>query len=853
MPHLMIAHVPGQDPDGATGAKFEVQRMSAGQFQRSQPIAVPSPVPDVLAAPGQAQASRDLRWYLEDYLAHPFDIYRQQANELIERFDAWAVQAFQALFAGEQGRDFYRDAVRQATDDDPLVITISTDDPTIASWPWEALHDQQRNGRLGLLFRVVRALNRQDTPQDLDPRLAAHGCVNVLLITARPYEADVGYRTISRPLVDTVHGDKDIRARVTILDRPTMAGLREHLANNPGHYHIVHFDGHGGYGVAAEQGPAGPPDNPALRRQRFHAEGRLILETEDGAADPVPAERFADLIREHRVPVVVLNACQSATVDEQARDAYASVAGALIQAGTRAVVAMSYSLWVTGGERFLPAFYGGLFRTGDTAEAVRLGRRAMHDDAVRVGAIRNDALELKDWMVPVIYRQAEGALRFDRNAEAPAKEGIELPQDILDQSNPYGLVGRDGPLLELSRAMRRGPAGILVWGLAGVGKTTLARGFIDWLNKTGNLTEGQEPIWISFEGPQTAESVLHTIGERLYGSQFVPGSSAFFQKLKAQHPEASEHDAKIMLIAQALHEQPRLIVWDNFETVRGVDGRNAGMPEPDRQVLLNLLAALRAQPVSDEGGQRFAPGPKVLITSRAREDWLTHQVCYRLQSPLGGLVGEERWALCRAILSDLGQPADPKDKPLADLLDAVSGHPLMMRVVLPMLADHSPATVLEGLEAHLEQLSAKARDEAGKDAQSGLPQDIALRLAATLDLGIDAVPDELRPLLIPLALHEEWIDEAVLRVIGIARDESVWTQDRVADLLRRLAGLGLVHRRHESPFGGGLYEPHPALLRHLRTAVLGSADEAERDVWGRAFTYAFAGLCEQFTDVRKPG
>jgi CHAT domain-containing protein len=79
------------------------------------------------------------------------------------------------------------------------------------------------------------------------------------------------------------------------------------------------------------------------------------------------------LLREHHIPVMVLNACRSAMGDDDAEDAFASLAASLLRAGIRSVVAMAYSLYVSGAEEFLPAFYRRLFETGNLAEGMRAG------------------------------------------------------------------------------------------------------------------------------------------------------------------------------------------------------------------------------------------------------------------------------------------------------------------------------------------------------------------------------------------------------------------------------------------------------------------------------------------------
>jgi hypothetical protein len=84
------------------------------------------------------------------------------------------------------------------------------------------------------------------------PRVTQHGgatSIHILLITARPYEGDVRYRALSRPLVELIEKQL-LPAQVTALRPPTFDTLRAHLRERPAYYHIVHFDGHGGYGLA---------------------------------------------------------------------------------------------------------------------------------------------------------------------------------------------------------------------------------------------------------------------------------------------------------------------------------------------------------------------------------------------------------------------------------------------------------------------------------------------------------------------------------------------------------------------------------------------------------------------------
>jgi tetratricopeptide (TPR) repeat protein len=788
---LVITHV----ADG----RFEVVRVVDGETKRSSPVEIADPYDYRVDGESDARLMGELGWYLEDFLDHPFDANIDRAQRAENKLKRWGTQAFEALFDTRQTGQWYGAAVGAGLDQ--LHLRISSDDPAVLSWPWEALHDPQ-HGFLALGCHIERRLNRDIAdPRDLPESLSTDR-VNVLLVVARPYDADVKYRSISRPLVELVK-DKHLPAEVTVLRPPTFEALEDYLKARPGYYHILHFDGHGGYGQAAppaagSAGQAGGGQGAAGQASPYQYatnRGCLVFEDDRGKPREVWADELCQLLQDHCIPAVVLNACRSGMV-VGAGDPFASVAAALIRAGIRSVVAMAYSLYVSGAQQFLPAFYSDLFDEGDLAPATRAGRRRMYRKPERVSM--RGKFPLRDWLVPVVYQQQAMDFGFARTAprtEGDASEGrSRLPAEITREAGKYGFIGRDRAILELERAMRRPPAGILITGLGGVGKTTLAKGFAAWLADTGGLEAGC--FWFDFRDVRSAEFVIHQMGTPLYGERFrlVEGLQQ-----------------KIDLLAKPLRRHAFLVVWDNFESASGVEtaGVSALLSDEDRQALGCLLERLR-------GGLT-----KVLITSRSDEPWLPVTDCYRL--PIGGLQGEERWEFCEAILDDLGLRPDREDKTLAELMDELDGHPLLMQAVLPPLRELSAHRILSAVRGNLESLGSGA--DGAKE-----------KVLATLGFVRDQIPADLQPLLLPLSLHERFVDADYLERMA-QRADAGQTRERIDRLLSALAPAGLIRVR-----GQAIYELHPALTGYLRSAL--DQPEADRDTWARAYVDVMARLTD---------
>ncbi|MCP4699508.1 MAG: tetratricopeptide repeat protein [Gammaproteobacteria bacterium] len=741
-------------------------------------VAVTLPPPESVQVEGRPNSSlpKELRWYLEQFLDCPVASYTGVAERVQDALKRWGESVFSALFQGQAL--LWYDLARQAGLAN-LHLKIAADDPRILAWPWEALRDPE-GATLAHACRIERQLNRLHDPLPL-PQQLPRDCINILLVIARPGgEKDVGYHALARPLVElsrqaSGRPEQTPPVRVDVLRPPAFEQLRRTLRAKKDFYHIVHFDGHGGYG------DSGPPDGG----HSFQGpQGRLLFENEQGGADAIEAERLTQLLSDFRLPLMVLNACQSARIDERAEDAFASIAAALLKAGIRGVVAMGYNLYVSGAQRFVPAFYQNLFESGSVAEAVRAGRQAMRASPERVCVLGEHPLQ--DWLVPVLYQQEPVEMRFEKSA-APLETAVQLPPEALEQGD-CGFIGREGLILALERALlpRQPQAAVLIHGMAGVGKTTAAQGMARWLCDTDGLQAGL--FWFRFDDLRDIEYMVNRLVEALFDTRTM----------------ALPLEQKQAALLEKLHQTPFLLVWDNFESAAGIANTEVTpqLSDADRQWLKKLLKNLR-------GGRT-----KILITSRSPETWLSPQECYRL--PLTGLQGEERWAYCNAVLLYLRRHIERQDRAAyAELMDFLDGHPLAMRAVLPRLLEESPAALLAALQ---QRFSAAAGEE-----------ESTLKIHAALELSIQALPVAHAPLLRLLGLHQRYVDTDclvdMLKSAGADRDRT-----SLEACISTLETGGLLHHQ-----GQGIYAMHPALSGWLRQYR--PAEEQEQrgfvDIMGR--------------------
>ena len=366
------------------------------------------------------QGREDIRWYLEDYLPRADIAEVVTVDQVEEMIRARGEELYAKVLAANGNTQRLWFSVRNGLAD--LRVEITTGVAEAASIPWELMRDPDMDSPISLRVKAFVRVQSNPNISFVPVAPALDGRIRLLYVACRPSGSqDVELRAVANRLLQDL-GPERARFDIKALRPPTFERLQKELADaktagRP--YHIVHFDGHGIYADLSKSKLAewlGSFSSLTLGGGKTGKHGYLIFEHPgDDRVHPVDGQTLGKLLHDNGVPVLALNACQSAmheataapktaeSVHEEVR-AIGSLAQEVVDQGIPAVLGMRYSVYVVTAAQYIGQLYAALAGGRSFGQAATEGRKHLQLNPDRWIGLQPRPLQ--DWFVPVAYEAA---------------------------------------------------------------------------------------------------------------------------------------------------------------------------------------------------------------------------------------------------------------------------------------------------------------------------------------------------------------------------------------------------------------------------------------------------------------
>ncbi|MGC1378540.1 MAG: CHAT domain-containing protein, partial [Anaerolineales bacterium] len=325
------------------------------------------------------QEQEDLRWYMEDYLQVAEATEAVQVEQIEACMKQRGAELYTKVLAANRDTQAIWFAAREGLAD--LQVQIAAGVAEAASIPWELMRDPQSDSAIALRAQTFTRIQSDPNTAFVPVPPAEEGRIRLLYVVCRPRGAqDVELRAVANRLLQDLGADL-ARFEITALRPPTFEQLQKELSDAKAGgrpYHIVHFDGHGIYTDLSKTtawADWAQAINPLILGGKSNGKHGYLMFEHPGSDDnmrPVSGDELGKLLHDSGVPVLALNACQSAMhsaapeTQPAAADAHdkvravGSLAQAVIDQGIPAVLGMRYSVFVVTAAQYIGLLYAAL-------------------------------------------------------------------------------------------------------------------------------------------------------------------------------------------------------------------------------------------------------------------------------------------------------------------------------------------------------------------------------------------------------------------------------------------------------------------------------------------------------------
>jgi len=477
-------------------------------------------------SPDATQAQRELsEKYLSWFEQPQLPLVEEQALTVIgtRLFETWLADDWAAVEDALSPTDHRR-------------IVVASDVPAVLNLPWSLLRlpgeDEplglDPNGSIRLHPATERLAERNDERRP--------GPLRVLYSACAPRDAvELGYekeeqrllQTLTQPGQDVAHFGCDLGAFDELQNR-----VREYRP------HVVHLTGHG----VVDDGKA-----------------YFAFEDGNGYTDRRAGHEIVnDALAGRGVQCVFVSGCETGQAPEI--EATNGLCQDLVTSGVPGAVGWAASILDDVATEFGNTFYAEL-SAGETVDrAVVQARR----DAYRIctGRVEEDGVVDASWTLPVLYTATTQANLFDptEHKDPPKPSVAQDPLPGMTEGHADYFIGRRREQQKLLPALRSGTLNtVLLTGLGGVGKSTLATRLARALQKDGFTPI---PVPSTDDNPLTAGRLI----DRCYEAFLTEDANGPYQELRSEKIALRD---KLRLLVRILNRNRFVLVLDNFE--RNVD------------------------------------------------------------------------------------------------------------------------------------------------------------------------------------------------------------------------------------------------------------------------------------------
>lgn len=644
-------------------------------------------------------------------------------------------------------------------------LLLTADQPEVAAVPWEYLRTLD-NSLLAARLNVVRSIPEAEQRKQVTPGQL----LEIIAVSVSSVDQTLNLNT-EREWQRLTYAVKDSEKalKLTRVRPPTLSQM-ERTFKKQG-TNIVHFMGHG---------------------STSNGKSSLIFEDDLGRAQPVESTRFADSLN-NSVFLVVLNSCMTAVV---ASTEFGNIARAVVSRGIPYALGMQFVLPDDGALEISKDLYDFLLQGHSVEEAVRLTRRALED---------NKKLRYAAWLagIPALYtNQQEPAppiqLESGRARIQPDPQELAERCDLSALPKAEHFVGRSKETSAVLRTLLAQSAKgfVVLHGLGGIGKTTLARSVAERVSYRYN----DYVFAYSFETFATFDDQGRAMVNETFAERFCTQLLRFYQRDPAQYLTTSELQNAIL---QRRRHHRALLVLDNMETLI------SSQMQDENEHAKNLAGFLSR--LMKEGSD------PILLTSRDMppSDWGDcHEIVI---SGLDDIAGSDLFL----TLLPTKRKEFASAKARFDLTRRVQGHPLSIRLLAGHFAQDtsiSLATFLTTIENELTQAEAKTPTSLEDPKRQAT-------LYACMNYSVKRLSSEQKNILHAISIFQapfpSQYAQDILKVEEVTKEQATKREEEITKCLQDLVRLGLLETATET-FAEGeleLLELHPMLRWYIQHSM----------------------------------